>query len=90
MIKSEQCILIHILSWCHKHGRIPIVYAAIIVAIVLGTCAALITGKHRSLVANLAAANEFTKKHLEDKEMWKIVEEADYYYIGVIFSNSHP
>lgn len=27
-----------------------------------GTCAALITGKHRSLVANLAAANEFTKK----------------------------
>jgi len=55
-----------------------------------GTCAALITGKHRSLVANLAAANEFTKKHLEDKEMWKIVEEADYYYIGGFFLTVSP
>jgi len=57
-----------------------------------GTCACLITsdGKNRSLVANLAAANDFTKGHLEDKDMWKIVEEADYYYIGGFFLTVSP
>jgi len=57
-----------------------------------GTCACLITegGKHRSLVANLAAANDFTKTHLEDKEIWKIVEEAHYYYIGGFFLTVSP
>jgi len=57
-----------------------------------GTCAVLITegGKHRSLVANLSAANDFTKTHFEDKENWKIVEEADYYYIGGFFLTVSP
>lgn len=57
-----------------------------------GTCACLITegGKHRSLIANLSAANDFTKEHLEDKEIWNIVEEADYYYIGGFFLTVSP
>merc|ERR1712179_769876 len=57
-----------------------------------GTCAVLITdgGKHRSLVTNLAAANHFTKDHLEDPEIWKIVEKADYFYIGGFFLTVSP
>jgi len=57
-----------------------------------GTCAALITegGKHRSLVANLAAANHFKRTHFDDKENWKIVEDADYYYIGGFFLTVSP
>jgi adenosine kinase len=31
-----------------------------------GTCAALVTGKHRTLVANIAAANNFKEEHLKE------------------------
>jgi len=57
-----------------------------------GTCAVLVTGegKHRSLVANLAAANDFTKSHLDNKEIWDIVEKADYFYIGGFFFTVSP
>lgn len=57
-----------------------------------GTCAALITddGKHRSLVANLAAANDFTKSHFDDKDVQDIVEKADYFYIGGFFLTVSP
>lgn len=47
-----------------------------------GKCAALITGKHRSLVTDLAAANEFTPDHLQKPENWAFVERAQYFYIG--------
>ncbi|KAM9908681.1 hypothetical protein OXX79_000230 [Metschnikowia pulcherrima] len=47
-----------------------------------GKCAALITGKHRSLVTDLAAANEFTPSHLQKPENWKFVENGKFYYIG--------
>lgn len=47
-----------------------------------GKCAALINGKHRSLVTDLAAANLFTPDHLEKAENWKLVENASYFYIG--------
>lgn len=47
-----------------------------------GKCAALISGKHRSLVTDLAAANEFTPSHLQKEENWKYVENAKYFYIG--------
>lgn len=47
-----------------------------------GKCAALITGNHRSLVTDLAAANHFTPSHLEKPENWALVENAKYYYIG--------
>ncbi|KAF3992427.1 hypothetical protein FT663_00707 [Candidozyma haemuli var. vulneris] len=47
-----------------------------------GKCAALITGHHRSLVTDLAAANHFKAAHLQKPENWALVENAKYYYIG--------
>lgn len=57
-----------------------------------GTCAVLLTegGKNRSLVTNLAAANEFKKTHFDDKAIWSIVEAADYFYIGGFFLTVSP
>lgn len=48
-----------------------------------GTCAVLITGHHRSLCANLAAANCFTVDHIRKPENRKLMELAQYYYISV-------
>ncbi|XP_068710515.1 uncharacterized protein [Montipora capricornis] len=50
-----------------------------------GTCAVCITGKHRSLVANLAAANCYSKSHLDQPENWAFVEKAQYIYISGFF-----
>ncbi|ORX46291.1 Ribokinase-like protein [Hesseltinella vesiculosa] len=50
-----------------------------------GTCAALITGHHRSLVTNLGAADLFTYEFVQQPENWKLVEEAQYYYVGGFF-----
>lgn len=50
-----------------------------------GTCAVCITGKHRSLVANLAAANCYDKSHLDQPENWAFVEKAKYIYISGFF-----
>lgn len=47
-----------------------------------GKCAALITGHHRSLVTDLAAANHFKPDHLDIAENWAIVENAKVFYIG--------
>ena len=47
-----------------------------------GTCAVLITGTKRSLVANLSAANQFKRTHFDNKENWDLVEKAEYFYIG--------
>jgi len=55
-----------------------------------GTCAVLITGNSRSLVANLAAANHFTKSHLEKKEIHDIVKKAQFFYIGGFFLTVSP
>lgn len=40
-------------------------------------------GHHRSLCANLAAANCFTKDHIMDPENMKLILGVDYIYIGV-------
>lgn len=48
-----------------------------------GTCAVLITGNHRSLCANLAAAECFTIEHLRKPENKKLIESALYYYVSV-------
>ena len=48
-----------------------------------GTCAVLITGKERSLCANLAAANCFSLSHVEDPENKKLIENAQFFYISV-------
>ncbi|XP_030570040.1 adenosine kinase isoform X1 [Drosophila novamexicana] len=55
-----------------------------------GTCAVLITGTHRSLCANLAAANKFTIDHLEVPENRHRIENALYYYISGFFLTVNP
>jgi len=55
-----------------------------------GTCAALITGKSRSLVANLAAANNYKLEHLVKPENWAIVDKARFYYIEGFFLTVSP
>lgn len=41
------------------------------------------SGNDRSLCANLAAANLFTKEHIDTPENRKLIEAADCYYITV-------
>ncbi|XP_065157368.1 adenosine kinase-like isoform X2 [Atheta coriaria] len=55
-----------------------------------GTCAVLITGHHRSLCANLAAANCFTVDHIRKPENRKLMELAQYYYISGFFLTVNP
>ena len=50
-----------------------------------GTCAVLVNGGERSLVANLAAANTFTHAHLETSEAKEIIQKAQIYYISGFF-----
>ena len=50
-----------------------------------GTCAVLVNGGERSLVANLAAANTFTHSHLETAEAKDIIQKAQIYYISGFF-----
>lgn len=53
--------------------------------IATGTCAVLINGGERSLVANLAAANTFSPSHLESSESTEIIGNAKIYYISGFF-----
>ncbi|KAK4002500.1 hypothetical protein OUZ56_004324 [Daphnia magna] len=57
-----------------------------------GTCAVLLTnnGANRSLCANLAAANLFTKHHVEIPENRKFIDEADFFYITGFFLTVNP
>lgn len=50
-----------------------------------GTCAVLVKGGERSLIANLAAANNFKPSHLETAESKAIYESASLYYIAGFF-----
>lgn len=50
-----------------------------------GTCGVLLTGMHRSLCANLAAANCFTIDHIRKQENRKLIEKAQFYYVSVSF-----
>lgn len=50
-----------------------------------GTCGVLLTGHHRSLCANLAAANQFTIDHIRTPENKKILESAKFIYITGFF-----
>jgi nucleoside-diphosphate-sugar epimerase/sugar/nucleoside kinase (ribokinase family) len=47
-----------------------------------GSCAVCITGKERSLVANLAAANCLTGAHLETPEVQKALKESKLFYLS--------
>ncbi|XP_014223470.1 adenosine kinase 2 isoform X2 [Trichogramma pretiosum] len=57
-----------------------------------GTCAVLITdnGKHRSLCANLAAANCFSPAHIEVPENRKLIDDAQYFYVSGFFLTVSP
>ncbi|KAL3273214.1 hypothetical protein HHI36_014670, partial [Cryptolaemus montrouzieri] len=50
-----------------------------------GTCAVLVTNYHRTLCANLAAANCFTIDHIQKPENKKLIEEAAFYYVSGFF-----
>jgi adenosine kinase len=52
---------------------------------VTGKCAVLIKGKHRSLIAHLAAANHFSEDHILKEENLKIIDNAEYFYISGFF-----
>ncbi|KAJ3083481.1 adenosine kinase [Quaeritorhiza haematococci] len=55
-----------------------------------GRCGVLITGTSRSLVTDLLAANAYTIEHLKKPEIWALVENADYYYVGGYFLTVSP
>ncbi|GJP47204.1 hypothetical protein CLOM_g6421 [Closterium sp. NIES-68] len=55
-----------------------------------GTCAVLIVGGERSLIANLAAANCYKIDHLQAAENWALVEKAQFYYIAGFFLTVSP
>lgn len=50
-----------------------------------GTCAVALTGHHRSLCANLAAANSFTIDHINDPKNHQILNNARYFYVTGFF-----
>ena len=47
-----------------------------------GKCAVVITGHQRSLCTLLGAACEYKVDHMRQPEVWKVVEGAEFYYIG--------
>lgn len=55
-----------------------------------GTCAVLVTGTHRSLCANLAAAQKFTPDHLAKEECRKSIEAARFFYATGFFVAVSP
>lgn len=55
-----------------------------------GTCAALIYHHHRSLCADLAAANTFTLDHLQKTENDALVKKAQFYYVSGFFLTVCP
>lgn len=57
-----------------------------------GTCAVVVTnnGSHRTLCANLAAANCFTPDHLEKQENRACLENAKFFYISGFFLTVSP
>ena len=50
-----------------------------------GTCAVLVNGGERSLVANLGAANSFTASHLDSKTSEEIIDRSKIIYISGFF-----
>jgi len=49
------------------------------------TCAVLLTGKQRSLVCHLGAANYFTADFLFQGSNWSLIESNQIFYITVVF-----
>ncbi|KAK9804946.1 hypothetical protein WJX73_001708 [Symbiochloris irregularis] len=55
-----------------------------------GTCATCINSGDRSLVANLASANNYKVDHLKKPEQWKVVEQAQVIYSAGFFITVSP
>ncbi|CAH4030245.1 unnamed protein product [Pieris brassicae] len=55
-----------------------------------GTCAVLVTGTHRSLCANLAAAQKFTPDHLGKEDCRKSIASAKFFYTSGFFVAVSP
>ncbi|XP_047992002.1 adenosine kinase isoform X1 [Leguminivora glycinivorella] len=55
-----------------------------------GTCAVLVTDTHRSLCANLAAAQKFTPDHLAKDECQELIKKAKYFYTSGFFVAVSP
>eukprot|EP00296_Roombia_truncata_P007927 JP446386.1.p2 GENE.JP446386.1~~JP446386.1.p2 ORF type:complete len:345 (+),score=163.13 JP446386.1:41-1075(+) len=55
-----------------------------------GTCAVLVHGKERGLVANLAAANLYKFDHLQQESMQAIVSSAQFFYSAGFFLTVSP
>lgn len=70
---------------CAESDGVRTAYMVIDSDVPTGTCAVLVTGTNRSLVANLAAANHFKPDHLRKPEVWSLVEQAEIYYIASFF-----
>ena len=47
-----------------------------------GRCGVIITGHHRSMCTDLAAANCYKLEHLKSPEIWKLVEQAKVFFVG--------
>ncbi len=55
-----------------------------------GTCAVLVSGKERSLVANLAAANHYDFHHFETEPIQQLAKQAKVYYFSGFFLTVSP
>jgi adenosine kinase len=47
-----------------------------------GRCGVIITGHDRSMCTDLAAANCYKIEHLKSPKIWKLVEQAQAYFVG--------
>ncbi|RKF72247.1 Adenosine kinase [Golovinomyces cichoracearum] len=47
-----------------------------------GRCGVVVTNQNRSMVTDLGAANHYDLEHLKSPEVWKLVENAEFYFVG--------
>jgi len=55
-----------------------------------GTCAVLVIDKERSLVANLAAANNYKKNHFDSQDIQSVIQKANFFYTTGFFLTVSP
>lgn len=77
------------LTECSKEDGVNVCYQ-MIEQTPTGTCAVLINGGERSLVANLSAANSFNVSHLDTPDASAIIASSKIYYITGFFLTVSP
>ena len=55
-----------------------------------GTCAVLVMDKERALIANLGAASHYDISHLQNKDIWEMIEKVKVYYSAGFFLTASP